>query len=132
VTLARNQNRTLGMLWAIYAVLLIAGGVWLLLYEPILTLMWGALLNRVPNPFSWMDVFHFALYGKAILDFVAAAVSILGAMALLQGSLSARRLGLIAAFFGLISGPLGVALGVFTVAILMPQADGDHRHSGAL
>jgi len=83
--------------------------------------MWGALLNRVPNPFTWMDLFHFTLYGKVILDFVAAIFSFLAAMTLMQGARSGRRLGLIAAFFGLVSGPLGVALGAFTVAILIPQ-----------
>ena len=121
MTTLRTHNRTLGILWAIYGVLLILGGVWLLLYEPVLTLMWGALLNRVPNPFTWMDLFHFTLYGKVILDFVAAIFSFLAAMTLMQGARSGRRLGLIAAFFGLVSGPLGVALGAFTVAILIPQ-----------
>jgi hypothetical protein len=118
---SNTHNRTLGILWAIYGILLILGGIWLLLYEPVLTLMWGALLNRVPNPFTWMDLFHFTLYGKVILDFIAAIFSFLAAMALMQGSGSGRRLGLIAAFFGLISGPLGIALGAFTAAILIPQ-----------
>ena len=119
-----THNRTLGLLWAIYGVLLITGGVWLLLDEPILTVMWGALLNRVPNPVAWMNLFHFMLYGKVVLNFIAAAVSFLAAVALLQASRSGRKLGLIAAFFGLVSGPLGIALGAFTVAILFQQAGG--------
>lgn len=123
MTLVRTHDRTLGILWAIYGLLLILGGVWLLLYEPVLTLMWGALLNRVPNPFAWMNFFHFVLYGKVILDFIAAIFSFLAAMALVQRSQSGRKLGLIAAFFGLIAGPLGIALGVFTVAILIPQRE---------
>lgn len=115
------HNRTLGILWAAYGVLLILGGVWLLLYEPSLTLMWGALLNRVANPFAWMNLFHFMLYGKVALDFVAAIFSFLAAIALMRGGYSGRKLGLTAAFFGLISGPLGIALGAFTAAILIPQ-----------
>lgn len=115
------HNRTLGILWAAYGVLLILGGVWLLLYEPALTLMWGALLNRVPNPFAWMNLFHFMLYAKVLLDFVAAVFSFLAATALMPSAYSGRKLGLIAAFFGLVSGPLGIALGAFTVAILIPQ-----------
>lgn len=117
----RSHNRTLGILWLVYGVLLIAGAVWLLLYEPILTLMWGALLNRVPNPFTWMTFFHAALYARVIVGFVGAIFAFLAAVTLMQSSRSERRLGLIAAFFGIIAGPLGIALGVFTLAILLPQ-----------
>lgn len=129
MTPVRTHDRTLGILWAIYGVLLIVGGAWLLLHEPVLTLMWGALLNRVPNPFSWMDFFHFRLYGRVALDLIAAVFSFLAAMGLIQGSRLGRRLGLVAAFFGLTSGPLGIALGAFTVAILIPQATAEFNPS---
>jgi hypothetical protein len=39
----------------------------------------------------------------------------------MRGAAAARRWGLVAAFFGLINGPLGIALGAFTVAALMPR-----------
>jgi hypothetical protein len=124
-------NRTLGILWAIYGVVLILKAVWILLYEPTLTVMWGALLNRVPDPFAWMNMFHFILYGRVVISFIAAIFSFLTAVALLQSSSSERRLGLVAGFFGLISGPLGIALGAFTVAILIPQGTGASMDSEA-
>ena len=33
---------------------------------------------------------------------------------------SARSLGLVAAFFGLTNGPLGIALGAYTLVVLVP------------
>ena len=126
-SLQQNTRNSL----AIYGVVLILKAVWILLYEPTLTVMWGALLNRVPDPFAWMNMFHFVLYGRVVISFIAAIFSFLAAVTLLQSSASERRLGLVAGFFGLISGPLGIALGVFTVAILIPQGTGASMDSEA-
>jgi len=54
------------------------------------------------------------------LGIVAGIVSIIAGLALMSGGDSARKLGLIAAFFGLINGPLGTALGAYTLAVLVP------------
>jgi hypothetical protein len=89
--------------------------------EPVLTVMWGALLNRVPNPFVWMSFFHFWLLGVIALLVVTGVFSFLAAVALLGGSRSGRNLGLIAGFLGLVTGPLGVLLGAYTLLVLFPR-----------
>jgi hypothetical protein len=84
--------------------------------------MWGALLSRVPDPFSWMTFFHVALAVIVVLDVIACIISILAGITLLRGAPAGRSWGLVAAFFGLINGPLGIALGAFTLVLLMPRA----------
>lgn len=113
--------RTLGILWILYGLLRWATALGIFLYSGTLTLMWGALLNRVPNPFALMDLFHMFLLFAIILGVVAGLISIIAGMALTSGGQSGRGLGLVAAFFGLINGPLGIALGAYTLVVLVPS-----------
>jgi hypothetical protein len=94
--------------------------IWMFLYSQTLTLMWGAIINRVADPFAWMSFFHFFLAAKIVMALISALLSLLAAVALLQGSASSRTLGLTAAAFGLMGPPLGIVLGAFTIAILFP------------
>jgi len=48
-------------------------------------------------------------------------LSLSAALALLRGAATARTIGLAAAAFGLIGTPVGIALGAFTAAILLPE-----------
>jgi hypothetical protein len=112
--------RNLGMLWILYGLLRLVGALGAFLYSGTLTLMWGALLNRVPNPFSLMDLFHVFLIFVIILGIVAGVVSIIAGLTLMSGGQSKRTLGLLAAFFGLTNGPLGIALGAYTLVVLVP------------
>jgi hypothetical protein len=118
--------RNLGILWVLYGLLRLIGALGVFLYSATLTLMWGAVITRVPNPFTLMDLFHFFLIFVIILGIVAGVVSIIAGMALMSGGASARKLGLIAAFFGLTNGPLGIALGAFT---LFELGSGNARNS---
>ena len=112
--------RNLGILWVLYGLLRFVGALGAFLYSGTLTLMWGALLNRVPNPFALMNLFHAVLIFVIILGVVAGTVSIVAGLTLMSGGGSARRLGLLAAFFGLTNGPLGIALGAYTLVVLVP------------
>jgi hypothetical protein len=112
--------RTLGILWVLYGLLRLITALGAFMYWGTLTLMWGALLNRVPDPFTLMNLFHAFLAFAIVLGVVAGIISIIAGLALMSGGGSARRLGLIAAFFGLINGPLGIALGAFTLFALSP------------
>ncbi|HXN98525.1 MAG TPA: hypothetical protein VN881_05590 [Candidatus Acidoferrales bacterium] len=112
---------TLGVLWLVYAILRFAGAAFIVVYENTLTLMWGAIITRVPNPFALMSLFHFFLIFAVVLNIIAGIVSLLAAMALLGRTGSARTLALVASFFALINGPLGIALGAFTLAIFVPR-----------
>ena len=112
--------RNLGILWILYGVLRLVGALGIFLYSGTLTVMWGALLTRVPHPFFLMDVFHVFLIFLIILGIVAGVVSIIAGLTLMSGGQSARTLGLVAAFFGLTNGPLGIALGAYTLVVLVP------------
>jgi hypothetical protein len=112
--------RNLGILWVLYGVLRLVGALGVFLYSATLTLMWGALLTRVPNAFTLMDLFHGFLLFVIILGIVAGVVSIIAGLNLMSSGTSARTLGLVAAFFGLTNGPLGIALGAYTLVVLVP------------
>jgi hypothetical protein len=112
--------RNLGILWILYGLLRFVGALGVFLYSRTLTLMWGALLNRVPNPFALMDWFHGFLIFVIVLDVATAVVSIIAGLNLMSGRQSGRRLGLLAAFLGIINGPLGIALGTYTLVVLVP------------
>jgi hypothetical protein len=120
-TIQRARHTTLSLLWALHGVLMLALAVWIVLYNGTLTVMWGAIISRVPDPFSWMAAFHFYLAVAVVVAVISGIVSLLGALALLRGGAAARFLGLTAAAFGLIGTPAGIALGAFTVAILLPE-----------
>jgi hypothetical protein len=121
-----DQLRTLGILWGIYGLIMIAAAAWIMVYNGTLTVMWGAIISRVANPFAWMNAFHLFLVATVIMALLSAAFSLLAAFTLIGGAAVARRLGLIAAF-GLLGTPLGAALGAFTVAILLPQVSAQRR-----
>ena len=112
--------RNLGILWILYVFLRLIAALGVFLYSGTLTVMWGALLARVPNPFTLMDLFHFFLIVVIILGVVSGVVSIIAGLALMSGGQSARRLGLLAAFLAIINGPLGIALGTYTLVVLVP------------
>ena len=111
--------RNLGILWILYGILRLIGALGMFLYSGTLTVMWGALLTRVHNPFTLMDLFHVFLIFLIILGIVAGVVSILAGLALMSGGQTGRKLGLLASFFGLTNGPLGIALGAYTLVVLV-------------
>jgi hypothetical protein len=115
-----SRYANLGILWAAYAVFMIAAAAWIFLYSQTLTLMWGAIINRVADPFAWMGLFHFLLAATIVMALISAVLSLLAAIALMQGAASSRSMGLAAAAFGLLGPPLGTMLGAFTIAILFP------------
>jgi hypothetical protein len=104
----------------VYTVLMVAAAVWIILYNRTLTVMWGAIISHVADPFAWMSAFHFLLGATVAMALISAAFSPLAAVALMLGTAASRALGLIAAAFGMLGTPPGIALGVFTVAILFP------------
>ncbi|MGA7921388.1 MAG: hypothetical protein WCA38_17145 [Candidatus Acidiferrales bacterium] len=115
--------RTYGILWILYGILRLVAALLVFMYSPTLTLMWGALLSRVPNPFALMSLFHIFLIFAIILGIVAGIVCIIAGLSLLSDGPSARMLAYVAAFFGLTNGPLGIALGGFTLAFLRPAEE---------
>jgi len=107
--------RTLGVLWLFYGIFRIAGAAAVVIWSGTLTVMWGAIITRVPDPFTLMTMFHVFWVFFVILGVVAGIISLLAGAALLSRGESARTLALVASFFGLTDGPLGIALGAFTL-----------------
>jgi hypothetical protein len=119
-----TPRKTLGALWAIYGVLCFIEVAWIVVQADTLSVMWGALLNRVPNPYAWMSMFHFALVVGVALLVLAGIFSLMAGSALLAHSRwrSRRSMTLAAGFFGLVTGPIGLVLGVYTLILLLSRA----------
>jgi hypothetical protein len=111
--------RTLGGCWIAYGFVRLVLAFLLVLYNGTATVMFGALLSRVPNPFALMSVFHFAYIVMIGLSVVCGILGLLAGAALVAGQRSGRMLGLIAGFLSLSNIPLGTTLGIYTLIILL-------------
>lgn len=114
-----DRFRTLGALWIVYGMVRLVMAAFLVIFSGTATLMFGALLDRVPNPFALMADFHFVYVLMIALSVICGILGIVGGLALLGGR-SGRTLVLIAAFFSLCEIPLGLTLGVYTLIVLLP------------
>ena len=111
--------RTLGICWIVYGVFRLAMGVAAVLLTPTATVMFGALLTRVANPFAWMDFFHLLYACCTILAFVCGVLGIIGGLALMRTPASGRALLLAASFLSLSDLPFGIAISVYTLVVLL-------------
>jgi len=115
-----DRFRTLGGLWVVYGIIRLIMAAFLIIFSGTATLMFGALLNRVPNPFALMADFHFIYVVMVILSIVCGILGIVAGLALLAGSGSARGFALAAAFLSICDIPLGITLGTYTLVVLLP------------
>jgi hypothetical protein len=111
--------RTLGIFWLLYGGLRLAVAAWLVFFSATATLMFGALLNRVADPFTMMNVFHFAYAAFVVFSAVCGIVAALAGLALLSGAASARTLTMIAAVLSLSGIPFGTTLGIYSLMLLL-------------
>ena len=116
----REHWRTLGVCWVAYGILRLIMGISLVLFGGTATVMFGALLSRVPNPFALMDAFHIVYVCLVILTFLCGLVGVLAGLALLANQRPARMLALLAAFLSVSELPLGTTLGIYTLIVLLP------------
>jgi hypothetical protein len=112
--------RTLGKCWIVYGVIRMIMAVCLVVYGSTAALMFGALLNRVPDPFTLMGVFHCLYTVMIALSAVCGILGLMAGLALLAGQRSGRTLALIAGFLSLSNIPLGTTLGIYTLVVLLP------------
>lgn len=115
-----GQLRTLGGCWIVYGVIRLVLATLLVLYSGTATVMFGALLSRVPDPFTLMSVFHFLYIVMIALSVVCGILGLMAGLALLGGKQSGRTLALIAGFLSLPNIPLGTTLGIYTLIVLLP------------
>ena len=113
---ASNRHiKLLGTCWVIYGALRLVAAVWLLSFTNTATVMFGALLARVPDPFSMMADFHFIYTLMVILSAICGVLGLLAGLALLAGQRSGRTLCLVAGFLSLSDIPMGTTLGVYSL-----------------
>ena len=121
--------KPLGICWIAYGILRVCLGVVLLLFGPTATVMFGALLSRVADPFTLMGLFH-VLYALAIvLSFACGILGIAGGLAILGNARAGRALLIVASLLSLPEMPVGIALGVYTLVLLLPARSTEDIHS---
>jgi len=133
-TVARESNRpqrTLGICWVIYGVVRLVMAFGLFYFNGTATVMFGALLNRVPDPFRMMSEFHFVYTAIIALSAVVGILGILAGLALTGEQQSARGIALLVAFLSLCAIPLGITLGTYTLIVLLPMRTAPAQSSAA-
>ena len=116
---ALDNWHALPVLWILYGFLRIAVGILLIVYSGTATLMFGALLTRVPDPFTLMSAFHFLYSCAIVLILLSGVFSFAAGLALLGGRPAARVLALTASFLSVSDPPLGTTLGIYTLIVFL-------------
>jgi|SRR5580704_5526083 hypothetical protein len=113
------RRSSLGLCWIVYGILRLAAGVWLILFTPTATVMFGALLSRVANPFPLMSAFHFFYACAIVLSAAAGVVGVIAGFLLVGGNRSSRPLATLAAILSVSNLPIGTTLGVYTLVVFL-------------
>jgi len=116
----RGRSSTLGVLWIVYALLRLAAVILLVLYTGTATVMFGALLTRVPDPYTLMAAFHVFYIGAVIVTALSGLVGLFAGLSLLAGKSSARSLAIVASVLSLCDLPFGTTLGIYTLIVFLP------------
>jgi len=117
-----SHRGLLGICWIVYGILRVIAGIWLILFSGTSTVMFGALLTRVPNPFALMGDFHIVYAGLVVLSFACGVFGILAGLALMANQRTARMLAVLAAFLSVSEIPFGTTLGTYTLVVLLPSS----------
>jgi hypothetical protein len=117
---APSRFRTLGTCWVIYGAIRLLVALWLVGFSTTATVMFGALLTRVPDPYSLMSAFHLLYLVTIVWSFAAGLLGIVAGLALIGSKSAGRSLGIIAAFLSISEIPLGVTIGTYTLIVLLP------------
>lgn len=112
--------RGLGICGVLYAIWRLLAAVGLVIFSATATLMFGALLNRVADPFTLMNIFHVLYTITIVLLTISGVLGFLAGLALLLGASAGRMLAIVAAVLGLSGIPIGTTLGIYTLIVLLP------------
>ena len=118
---AFGGGRTLGMFWLIYGIFRIIAAIWMLSFIPVATVMFGALLNRVPNPYPLMSAFHLIWTGWIVLSAASGIFGVLAGIGLLAGTGASRILAVVAALLAMPFIPVGTMLGTYTLVLFVAR-----------
>lgn len=114
--------KMLGTLWIVYGILRLVVALLMVLYSGTATVMFGALLVRVPDTTMMMETFHLFYAIGVVLAILQGIFGLLAGIALLGGKAAARFLSLVAGFLSVCDIPLGTTLGVYTLIVFVPRA----------
>jgi hypothetical protein len=114
------EGKGLAVCWIIYGILRLVIGVWMIGFTPIATVMFGALLSRVADPYSLMADFHLFYLFAIVLSVFCGIVGLLAGIALLLSRRAGRILAIVAGFLALSELPIGITLGVYTLLRFFP------------
>jgi hypothetical protein len=106
----------------IYGIIRLLMALWLFVFNGTATVMFGALLSRVPDPFTLMGEFHIVYVALIVLSVLCGVLGILGGLAAMGGGGSGRSILILAALLSLSEIPLGITLGVYTLVVLLPRS----------
>src|SRR5882672_297577 len=112
--------KPLGTCWIVYGIIRVGIGVALVVFMPTATVMFGVLLGRVPNPYWLMDLFHFIYALAIVVSIVCGLLGIAGGIASMGSARAGRAMLVVASFLALSEMPIGIALGVYTLIVLLP------------
>jgi len=110
----------LGAVWIVYGILRLLMAVIMAVGSGTATVMFGALLVRVADPYTLMTAFHITYVAFILFSALLGVVGIVAGLALASGSGSARRLTLFAAILAVSQIPIGTMLGAYTLLVLLP------------
>ena len=114
--------KPLGICWIAYGTLRVAIGVAQIFFAPTATVMFGALLGRVPDPYTLMGIFHAAYVLAIVMSLVCGVLGVAGGLALAGNSRSRRGMLIVASLLALSDLPVGIALGAYTLILLLPAS----------
>lgn len=121
MTPSNDRNGWLGILWALYGISRLVIALVLVFFSGTATVMFGALLSRVPNPFALMADFHLLYVVMILWNIVSGITALVAAADLLTRRRSARAVAILAGFIALPVIPFGIMLGVYTLFVFLPQ-----------
>lgn len=118
---SNNRTGLLGILWAIYGIVRLVIALVLIFFNGTATVMFGALLTRVPNPFALMTDFHILYVFIIAWNILSGIVALVAAAGLMGRGIAARKIVIPAAFLALPVLPFGIMLGVYTLIVFLPR-----------
>jgi hypothetical protein len=122
----REHIKLLGILWMAYSAMYVVGGVGILLISKLVIVHLGNIPNGPPPELmAWLPTLV-SVVGWMTL--AKAAAGIITGWGLLQHEDWARVLALVMGFLALLSVPVGTALGIYTLWVLLPaQSEEEYK-----
>jgi hypothetical protein len=119
-----GYRQILGVCWIVYGIFRLILGICLFVYTGTATVMFGALLGRVPDAFTMMAEFHVLYAVAVVLSFLCGLIGLFAGLALVANQGLGRKLALVAAVLSVSDLPFGTTLGIFTLVALLPIRGG--------